>query len=63
MNELVYPVYKYLEEDVPPSIMFIPSKIMLFKLMMIAWIYDQAGTGGLMAGVDGADNCACAHQD
>ena len=42
LNELVYPVFKYLDEDVPPSIMFIPSKVMQFKLMMLAWIHDQA---------------------
>lgn len=42
MDSLVYPVYKYLDPDVPPSLMFIPSKVMLYKVMMIAWLYDQA---------------------
>ena len=44
IDALVYPVSKYLDEDVAPSLMFIPSKVMLFKLMMIGWLYNKENT-------------------
>ena len=37
-DALVYPSFKYLEDDVAPGLMFIPNKIMIFKLVMIAWL-------------------------
>ena len=40
-KNLNYPKHKYLSEEQPPGMMFIPSDTMMLKLIMIAWIIDS----------------------